>query len=66
MANAIATAALKASGAGNRNQSASALHAVSGATSKIAARILRASPAALFIMTDLASFLAASLRLGNA
>src|ERR1700733_720487 len=64
-ANTIAAAPLKTSGVGNRDQSASALHAVSGATSKIATRILRASPAALFIMTNLASFPAASLQLGE-
>jgi hypothetical protein len=39
---------------------------VSGATTKIATRILRASPAALCIMMNLAPFPAASLRLGHA
>src|SRR5882757_11049265 len=62
-ANTIAAAPLKASGAGSRNQSASALHAVSGATIKIVTRILRAIPAALRIMTNLAPFQAAALRL---
>ena len=47
------------SGPGNRNHSAIALHALMGAMSTIAAMILRASPAALFTMMDLAPFPAA-------
>jgi hypothetical protein len=52
----IAAAARKISGAGRRNQSASALHALTGAMTAIAAMIRRASSAALFTMTNLASF----------
>src|SRR3984957_20395167 len=62
----IPAAPLKPSGAGSRNQSASALHAVSGAMTTIAAMILRASPAALCSMMNFALFLPASLRLGHA
>ena len=57
----IAADALKTSGAGSRNHSAIALHALMGAMTTIAAMILRASPAALFTMTDLAPFQAAAL-----
>ena len=42
------------SGPGSRNQSAMALHALTGAMTTIATTILRASPAALFTMTNLA------------
>ena len=57
----IAADALKTSGAGSRNHSAIALHALMGAMTTIAAMILRASPAALFTMMDLAPFHAAAL-----
>jgi hypothetical protein len=55
MAKTIAATALKPSGAGSRNHKASALHAVIGAMTTIAAMILRASPAALFTMSNLAT-----------
>jgi hypothetical protein len=50
----IAAAALRASGAGSRNHNASALHALMGVMTKIAAMILRAIPTALCSMTSLA------------